>query len=177
MTKTIYHTSKTSGLKIIEPRLCAHDKPYVYASYHIETSLLFGGALWTDWDFIYKRNYDTGELTFSETYPGAFEKTFNKKSCYLYELEDSGFLEGQTNMWDEIVSTHKAKVLKETCIVNLAEELTKLQSKKLIKIEEFNNSPEYIQKVEKHIKNLKKYSDITQQYNSELLIKEFSQWI
>ena len=68
MNKRIYHVSKIHDLSIIEPHICSHDRAYVYASYHLETALLFGGELWTDWDFIYKRNYDTGELTFSETY-------------------------------------------------------------------------------------------------------------
>ena len=177
MNKIIYHTSKIPGLKILEPHLCAHNIPYVYASYHIETSLLFGGELWSDWDFRYKRNYETGELTFSETYKGAFDKTFANKSCYLYEIEDSGFLEGQTNMWDEIVSTQKTKVLKETYIKDLAEELIKLSMKNLIKIEKFENFPTYKQKIEKHIKNLKKYSDVSQQKNAEFLIEEFNEWL
>ena len=50
--------------------------------------MLFGGELWTDWDFIYKRNYNTGELTLSETYPNIFQKTFKGKKCSVYELED-----------------------------------------------------------------------------------------
>ena len=130
MDKTIYHVSKIPNLSTLEPKVCAHDVAYVYASYNLETALLFGGEPWTDWDFIYKRNYDTGELTFSETYPAAFMKTFEGKQCTLYELENSGFIEGQTNMWDEIVSKNPTRIIKETHIHNLANEIIKLQNKK-----------------------------------------------
>lgn len=173
MDKTIYHISKTPNLKTLEPRVCSHNKAYVYGSYHIETALLFGGSLWSDWDFIYKRNYETGELTFSETYPGVFNKTFEGKKCVLYEVEDSGFLEGQTHMWDEIVSENKTKILKETQIENLAEVIKQLESENKLKIELFNNSKQYTEKIRKHILNLKKYSDITRQHNSDVLIKHF----
>lgn len=47
MSRKIYHVSKTHGLSIIEPHICSHNKAYVYASYHLETALLFGGELWT----------------------------------------------------------------------------------------------------------------------------------
>lgn len=173
MDKTIYHISKTPNIKTLEPRVCSHGKAYVYGTYHIETALLFGGNPWTDWDFIYKRNYETGELTFSETYAGAFNKTFKDKQCYLYEVENSGFLEGQTHMWDEIVSENPTKTLKETKIDNLAEAILALGKTNKIKLELFNNSLDYNEKIKKHILNLSKYSDIYNQNNSETLLKHF----
>lgn len=173
MKRTIYHVSKTQNLSLLEPRVCSHGKAYVYGSYHIETALLFGGELWSDWDFIYKRNYDTGELTFSETYPNIFNKTFEGKQCVVYEVEDSGFLEGQTHMWDEIVSENPTKIIKETKIDNLAEAIKQLERENKIKIEYFNETEEYRDKINKHILNLKKYSDIYKQNNSDVLTKEF----
>ncbi len=149
----------------------------MYASYHLETALLFGGGLWSDWDFIYKRNYDTGELTFSETYSGIFDKTFEGKGCVLYEVEDSGFLEGQTHMWDEIVSENPTRIIKETKINNLAEEIRKHEKHNKIKIEMFENTKEYKEKIAKHILNLKKYSDIDKQNNSDVLIMEFGELV
>ena len=41
--RKIYHVSKTPNLTILEPRICSHNKAYVYVSYHLETALLFGG--------------------------------------------------------------------------------------------------------------------------------------
>lgn len=175
--KTIYHVSKTENLKVLEPRVCSHQTPYVYASYKLETSLLFGGGLWSDWDFIYKRNYETQELKFSETYPGAFEQVFKNKSCILYELENSGFEQGKTNMWDEIVSTHPTKVLKETKIDDLYKEIVKLASEGKITLETYNDTPEYKQKVKAHILNLAKYSNIYKQHNTPLLLKHFESLI
>ena len=177
MKKKIFHISKTAGIKLLEPRVCAHEKAWVYASYHLETALLFGGGLWSDWDFIYKRNYDTGELTVSETYPGVFEKTFEGKQCVLYEVEDSGFLEGQTHMWDEIVSEAPTKTLKERKISNLADAIKKAEKQGKLKLEFFASSKEYKEKIKKHILNLMKYSDINRQHNSDILIKHFGKFV
>lgn len=171
--KILYHVSKTENLKELEPRVCSHGKAYVYASYHKETALLFGGSLWSDWDFIYKRNYQTGELTFSETYPGEFQKVFAEKTCILYEVEDSGFKQGQTNMWDEIVSQQKTRVLKERKITNLLDELKELEKIGKIKLEKYSDDECYKEKVKKHILNLTKYSDIYKQHNTSLLIEKF----
>lgn len=171
--KKIYHVSKTENLKVLEPKVCSHSKAFVYASYNIETALLFGGSLWSDWDFIYKRNYETGDLTFSETYPGAFQKAFKGKTCVLYEVEDSGFKQGQTNMWDEIVSENPTTVLKETKITNLLEELNKLENEGKIKIEKYKEGKGYKEKVKKHILNLAKYSNIHKQHNTNLLLDQF----
>lgn len=177
MKRKIYHVSKTPGLTLLEPRICSHDKAYVYGSYHLETALLFGGELWSDWDFIYKRNYKTGELTFSETYPNVFNNTFEGKKCVIYEVEDSGFLEGQTHMWDEIVSENPTKIIRETRIDNLAEVIKQLERENKIKIELFNNTDEYKEKIKKHILNLKQYSDIYKQNNSSVIVKEFEDLI
>ena len=177
MKRKIYHVSKTPGLTLLEPRICSHDKAYVYGSYHLETALLFGGELWSDWDFIYKRNYKTGELTFSETYSNVFNNTFEGKKCVIYEVEDSGFLEGQTHMWDEIVSENPTKIIRETRIDNLAEVVKQLERENKIKIELFNNTDEYKEKIKKHILNLKQYSDIYKQNNSSVIVKEFEDLI
>lgn len=177
MNRKIYHVSKTPNISILEPRVCSHGKAYVYASYHLETALLFGGGLWTDWDFIYKRNYETGGLTFSETYPDIFIKTFEGKKCVLYELEDSGFLEGQTHMWDEIVSENPTKVIREIKINNLADEIRRLQNENKIKIELYTDTKEYKEKIKNHIQNLKKYSNIENQYNANVLFEHFNEII
>lgn len=173
MKDKIYHVSRIPNLKILEPHVCAHQHAYVYASYHLETALLFGGELWSDWDFIYKRNYDTGEVTFSETYPNIFSKIFEDKKCYLYEVEDSGFLQGQTRMWDEIVSKKPTKVIHEHKIENLAEAIRKLEEENIIRIELFSDIEGYKEKIKKHILNLKKYSDINRQNNSNILVEQF----
>lgn len=175
--KTIYHVSKTPNLKVLEPKLCSHSKAYVYASYNLETALLFGGELWSDWDFIYKRNYESGLLTFSETYPDIFNKTFKGKSCIIYEVEDDGFKQGQTNMWDEIVSENPVKVLSERKVDDIAKELEKFEKLGKIKIEKYENTDEYKQKVEKHILNLRKYSDINHQHNTPVLLKHFGKLV
>lgn len=177
MNRKIYHVSKTNGLSIIEPHICSHNKAYVYASYHLETSLLFGGELWTDWDFIYKRNYNAGELTLSETYPNIFQKTFKGKKCSVYELEDSGFLEGQTNMWDEIVSPNPAKVIREIKINDLAKEIKQLEKDNKIKVEFYSKTEEYKEKIKNHIKNLQIYSDIRDQKNASVILKNFKDFI
>lgn len=172
--KKIYHVSKTPNLKVLEPRICSHGKAYVYASFHNETALLFGGGLWSDWDLIYKRNYETGKLTLSETYEGALKKIFDKRNCFIYQVEDSGFKEGQTQMWDEIVSENPTKVLNQKQVVNLFQYLKKLDK---ISLEFYENSQSYQIKVKKHIQNLSKFSDINLQLNSKFLIEKFGNYV
>ena len=64
-------------------------------------------------------------------------------------------------MWDEIVSKNPTRIIKETYIHNLADEIIKLQNKNKITVEFFANTQEYEEKIKKHIKNLKKYSIYT----------------
>ena len=78
-------------------------------------------------------------------------------------------------MWDEIVSKNSTRPIKETHIHNLAEEIRKLQNKNLIYIELFSDTLEYKEKVKKHIENLKKYSNIHNQNNSNVLLEHFEE--
>lgn len=113
----------------------------------------------------------------SETYEGAVNKTFEGKECVLYEVDNSVFLEGQTQMWDELVSENLTKILKETKINNLANVIKELERDDKIKIEIYKDTKEYKEKISKHILNLKKYSSIERQNNSDKLINEFGELV
>ena len=78
-------------------------------------------------------------------------------------------------MWDEIVSKNPTRIIKETYIHNLAEEIRKLQNKNLIYIELFSDTQEYKEKLKKHIENLKKYSNIYNQNNANILLRRFEE--
>ena len=80
-------------------------------------------------------------------------------------------------MWDEIVNKNPTRIIKETYIHNLAEEIRKLQNKNLIYIELFSDTQEYKEKIKKHIENLKKYSNIHNQNNSSVLWEHFGKFI
>ena len=80
-------------------------------------------------------------------------------------------------MWDEIVSKNPTRIIKETHIHNLANEIIKLQNKNKITVEFFANTQEYKEKIKKHIENLKKYSNIHNQNNSSVLWEHFGKFI
>ena len=80
-------------------------------------------------------------------------------------------------MWDEIVSLSRTKVIREIKIDDLANEIKQLEKNKKIKTELYSNSKEYKEKIEKHITNLQKYSDIRCQRNSRDLLESFKEFI
>ncbi|MCL2621428.1 MAG: hypothetical protein FWD32_00105 [Firmicutes bacterium] len=145
----IYHVSKTTDLKFIEPRISTHSKPWVYAINNLTTALIFG-AQKDDFDFILGIN-KKGQTVLEETYPNAFEIIYKEKACSIYELENSGFCEDKTSWKAEIVSENKTKVIRETKINDLKSVLENEIKKGNLVLNKFENTKEYKTKVSKHI--------------------------
>ena len=144
----LYHVSKTSDLKIIEPRKSTHKIAYVYAIENINTALLFG-AKKDDFDFIL---YETdGKPVVYECYKDAFKEIYSKKSCSIYELNDEGFMRNVTGWEPELVSENPAVVVKETKIDDLYRHLIDEVEAGNIILNLYENSKEYKSMISNHI--------------------------
>lgn len=119
--KMLYHVSATPGLKVLKPKVSSHKKPYVYAVDNIVTGLLFG-ASHDDFDLFILTD-DNGKPEIYECYPNAFETIYKGKNCYVYELNEEGFLRGMTN-WDaELVCESDVPVQNEILVQDLYKRL------------------------------------------------------
>lgn len=90
----VYHGSPNGGLKVITPHASTHGAAYVYAAKDKALALLFLQR-WND--FIFNVAYgDDKVLEITERYKGALGEIFANKEGYIYTLDGSGFLKGQT---------------------------------------------------------------------------------
>ena len=144
----LYHVSKTSDLKIIEPRKSTHKIAYVYAIDNIHTALLFG-AKKDDFDFILDES--DGKPIVYECYRDAFKEIYNNKSCSIYELNDEGFIRNKTGWEPELVSEHPAVVIKETKIDDLYGRLIDEVKSGDIILNLYDSSKEYKRMISNHI--------------------------
>lgn len=113
----LYHVSRTPGLKILQPHLSSHGKAYVYTIEDLVTGLLFGAKM-DDFDFIID-NAEDGTPRICECYPGALETVYQGRRCSVYEVEEAGFLRGQTSWVPELVCEDEVPVVDETVVGDL----------------------------------------------------------
>jgi len=98
----VYHSSKTQGLKIIEPHFSTHNKRWVYATKNIATSAMFLGD---NDDFICQIYHgENGIPLMCERFEGAFDLAYKNKAGSIYVLNGKNFKEGQTTWPDDMVS-------------------------------------------------------------------------
>lgn len=145
----LYHVSNIRGLKVLEPRVSTHGKPYVYAINNMVTALLFGASK-DDFDFLMDEN-ELGIPVVYECYPDAFEKIYSDKSCSVYGIDESGFMSGKTGWNPELVNENEVKVLYEINIDNLYEKLIEEENNGRLIINRFENLNEYKKIISNHI--------------------------
>lgn len=138
----LYRGAKISGLKIMEPRLVNHDKPYVYATTDKVECILYsvkGGNL--NYTNIYGYD-DDGQRCLIERKANCLEDIFNHEGRY-YILDDTNFYKhkslGVGN--NEYVSEVPVKVKKEIIISNVWEYFKELEEKGKLKIYRYPNRP------------------------------------
>lgn len=146
----LYHVSPVPGIKVLEPRVSTHGKSYVYAIENLATGLLFGVHK-DDFDFMISTDPETDFPTCLECYPGALERVYKGKSCSIYEVEDKGFLRGQTSWSTELVSETAVTVQREIPVPDLYERLLEEEKQGNLCIYRFENSVEYKQMIAKHV--------------------------
>jgi len=89
----LYHASQQSGIKELVPQTSTHGKKYVYAINNRLTAILFGAPK-DDFDILLDEV--DGKPAIFECYPNALRKIYYEKTCYLYLLNEEGFLSNQT---------------------------------------------------------------------------------
>ncbi len=135
--KYVYHSSKVSGLKILEPRPSTHKIPWVYATKDIATTAMYLGD---NFDFICQTGFSKGKPYIWERFKGAFDLGYKDKKGSIYYLKPDTFKEGMTSYTPEIVSEVPVKVEKEIPINDVQEYLLNLEKEGKLKIFMFPNT-------------------------------------
>ncbi|HPQ78995.1 MAG TPA: hypothetical protein PLG47_00895 [Candidatus Dojkabacteria bacterium] len=135
--KYVYHSSKVSGLKILEPRPSTHKIPWVYATKDIATTAMYLGD---NFDFICQTGFSKGKPYIGERFKGAFDLGYKDKKGSIYYLKPDTFKEGMTSYTPEIVSEVPVKVEKEIPINDVQEYLLNLEKEGKLKIFMFPNT-------------------------------------
>lgn len=145
----LYHVSNNAGLKILQPRISTHKKPYVYAIENMITGLLFG-VKHDDFDFIISTDDNNNPIVY-ECYPDAFQKIYQGKGCSAYEVSDEGFMRGMTS-WDvELVNDNEVSVINEIVIADLYERLLEEEKNGNLKVYRYECTDEYRKTIASHI--------------------------
>ncbi len=139
----VYHSSKVSGLKVLEPKVSTHRKTWVYATKDITTAAMYLGD---NFDFICQ----TGLMSFLkgkkpyiwERFKGAFDLGYKDKRGSIYYLRPDSFKEGMTSYTAEVVSEESVKVEKELPINDVQEFLLDLEKEDKLKIFRFPDTPD-----------------------------------
>ena len=129
----VYHGSNMSFLKVIKKHNSTHKRNWVYASYSKEVALIFISKQGND--LFYSLSFDGKNypIELVERKPLMFKKIFNC-SGYIYKLDASNFMEGQTGWSAEVVSNTDEEVISFEYIENVYDELIKLDKEGLIKL-------------------------------------------
>lgn len=109
----LYHASKETGLKYLEPRLSTHGKSFVYAIRNKITAVLFGAPK-DDFDLLIDEIDGIPHLY--ECYPNAADRIYSGKKCSLYAVGEEGFLTNVTGWDPELVCEHTVPVIREEYI-------------------------------------------------------------
>lgn len=146
----LYHVSTVPNLKVLEPRISTHGKPYVYATTNLEFALFFGGSESAgDFDGIY--GIKNRIPFFYEAYIGALQRRFDGAKCYIYEVDTSTFEIDKTSFKGEAVSEKPVNVISCNEIDNLLQHLLKLNEKDKLQLHFFENTKEYKKMIDNHI--------------------------
>ncbi len=145
----LYHVSPTKGIKILEPKTSTHKKPYVYAIENKVTGVLFG-VRQDDFDFIISTD-EKGTPDVYECYPDAMFIKYSGRSCYVYEVEEDGFLRGMTSWEPELVCETAVPVVSETEIPDAYAFLLEEEQKGGIVLHRYEKDDEYRRMIAGHI--------------------------
>lgn len=139
----VYHGSNMPFLKVIKKHNSTHKRNWVYASYSKEVALIFISKQGND--LFYSLSFDGKNypIELVERKPLMFKKIFNC-SGYIYKLDASNFMEGQTGWPGEVVSNTDEEVISFEYIENVYDELIKLDNEGLIKLYLYPNRPDYV---------------------------------
>lgn len=136
----LYHASQVFGLTVLLPQTSTHQTPYVYAIRGRLTALCFGAPK-DDFDLLMDEG--EGRPVLWECYPGAFRRIYGGKSCSLYAVKETGFLQGKTGWAPELVCPEAVPVLWEERIPDLFLVLSQAAEAGECILHAYSRSPDY----------------------------------
>ena len=137
---TVYHGSKTQGLKRLEPRKSTHGS-YVYATPYKVLAIHFSGRCGDDltYDIGHFDTNEDGPWELVENIPGALEKMYSNSSS-IYSLSDAKFKDINSG-FAEVVSEEPVDVVKEDYCESVYDAILEAEKEGLIKIYRYPNKP------------------------------------
>lgn len=157
----LYHASCTAGLKILEPHISTHKKPYVYAIKSKLTAMLFGAPK-DDFDLLI--DVENGKPVLYECYPDALKKVYSKQKCSLYTVEETDFLKGMTGWEEELVCPFPVAVVHEEVIEDLYTQIMLAFHKNQCVIHFFEQSDEFLSFIREELQERIDAFGITEAY-------------
>ena len=137
----VYHGSPVGGLLYIEPKISTHSKKWVYATKDKSIALTFLQK-WND--FLLNQSISNGRQELTERLPNILEGIYKGKSGFLYYLDSTNFLEGQTSFSPEVVSNKREKVLHCEFIEDCYEKLCEMERNNEITLFRYPNRSPHI---------------------------------
>lgn len=141
--KYVYHGSHTPNLKVIKPHKSTHMQDFVYGCYSKAVATIFLSPRHSDLYYFLKGNGINSKIILVERKQGMFKDIFNVSGS-IYTLSNTDFLENMTGWSAEVVSRKEKEVIKEEKIINVYEELLKLNDIGEIKLYLYPNRPSYV---------------------------------
>lgn len=160
----LYHASHISGLKVLKPQVSTHGKAYVYAIKSKLMAMLFGAPK-DDFDLLI--DAEDGKPVLYECYPDAIKKVYSKKSCSLYTLEETGFLDGMTGWEEELVCASPVSVVREDIIEDIYAQLMLAAREGECRIHFFEPSKEYLSFLREELQERVDAFGITEEYRKQ----------
>ena len=137
----LYHGSSQSDLTKLLPHQSTHGN-FVYATKYKELALIFSGKCGDDLTYTLFRNSDDEPWQIVERVPGAFSKMFENESS-IYTVSDATFHDIHTG-FSEFVSKEGVDIQTEEKVLNVYDELKKLELQGVVKLYHYPNRPKEI---------------------------------
>lgn len=178
-----YHASQTPYIKVLEPRVSNHGKPFVYFSQKRENTLVYlsnavekhcreneftHDGVYTKWG-PYGFNRD-GILVLDEYYPNAARETYEGVSGYIYYSEETG--KPMEDIPFAFVTDKPVEVLGCEFVADAyAELLRAAEQGKIIMNNYESNSPQKLKWIEKTVREEYENPNSTAEYKYFLSCK------
>lgn len=145
----LYHISPRAGLTLLQPRISSHGAAYVYAVDNLATGLLFG-AKKDDFDLLIDQDRQ-GRPEVWECYPDAFRQVYQGRSCWVYQVEEAGFLRGKTGWDPELVCPRPVPVAAAFPVEDLCRRLLEEQASGGLILHRYDHGADYRRLIAGHV--------------------------
>jgi hypothetical protein len=137
----VFHASKISGLRRLEPKVSTHGTAWIYAAKDQLTASMFLGQ---HHDFILGSGYIGTQPYIVERFAGAFQRAKVGASGSIYVLDGSSFQSGRTSWEAEVVSEETLEPLREIVIPDAAQQLLEFERSGRLSLYRFPSRPDHV---------------------------------